>query len=135
MGAGLDYLVPPADAVPVDYTPEAPVVLISAVFPYVVLTYDVPSTSKLRVAQIGFGSSSRTALNLVRWSLLVSGKEYPGYHYLPAPIGSIAEPADALIVVEGGKQLQIVATNYSTSSPSVLCRIAGWLYDSREGHK
>lgn len=127
------WLFPPEDARMVDLTTEAPAP-ISALGVGSVIDFVVPERLLLTIRGVGFGAADPTDTLHATWSVRVSGEILEGYHYLPAVIGHIDEPAEVLMLIEPGKTLSIEVTNGSAAMTSIYSgRIVGWLYDPTRG--
>ena len=94
-----------------------------------VLTFDVPLGARLRVTGLGCSSADPSDLAMISWAVRTNGNPYNGYQYLPAPVGTIDQPAEVVILVDAGRQLQIVAVNGGEIDAHLVARITGWTYD------
>ena len=129
------WLFPPSDCRPLDLTTPVPVVVpavnvvTDAPGEALVLTFDVPLGASLRVTGLGCSSADPSDLAMISWAVRTNGNPYNGYQYLPAPVGTIDQPAEVVILVDAGRQLQIVAVNGGEIDAHLVARITGWTYD------
>lgn len=127
------WLFPPEDARMVDLTTAEPAA-ISPLGVGSVIDFAVPDRVLLVIRGVGFGSADPTDMLHATWSVRVSGEILEGYHFLPAVIGHIDDPAEVHMLIEPGKTLSIEVTNGSAAMTSIYTgRVVGWLYDPARG--
>lgn len=126
---GANY--PPAGAVPVDVSGDANIAPGASA---TLVTFQVPDTTRFRMAGIGFGADDEAALRFLTWSIRSNTDPVSGYVGQTAAVGSIRTLANIFVLVGASAAVTIVGAADAAAGVTFryICRMQGWLYTEKE---
>jgi len=133
------WLFRPEDSIPVEQTSASAVLVpgldiaTGAPGTATLATLAVSDRAMVRISHMGFGSIDPGDMSLLTWSVRVGGDIYAGYHFIPAPIGTIRHPAEVCIILDPNVTMTIEATNASVGDAHVVTRLVGWMFNPTPG--